>query len=175
MPQEYSFTSHWLLPVSVEECWARCEAALMAGEVPWWPAVGLEPRRTALAPGDIVHLRVRSPWGYRLRVVLTVTDLVPARRLAAVSGGDLVGKGSLHLAPASAPATGARLTWVWEVSATRRWMRLTAPVLRPVFAAAHTLIMRRGERGLIAHLTRGSDVRKAGNRGGRALRRRRRG
>jgi hypothetical protein len=120
-----------------------------------------------------VHLRVRSPWGYRLRVVLTVTDLVPARRLAAVSEGDLVGKGSLHLALRRL-ATGARLTWVWEVSATRRWMRLTAPVLRPVFAAAHTL-MRRGERGLIAHLTRGSDVRNAGNRGGRALRRRRRG
>lgn len=164
MRRDYAFTSHWLVPATVEQCWDLCERSLTTGVVPWWSAVRLEPRTTPLAPGDVVRLRVRSPWGYRLRVALTITDLCPPWTLAAVSDGDLVGRGSLRLAP-DEPSGGARtrLTWVWEVSLVRRWMRLASPVLRPAFAAAHAIVMRRGERGLVARLTGASDVRNAGN------------
>jgi len=164
MLRTYAFTSRWLVPAPVAECWAAVERSVRGGALPWWPAVRIEPRRRPLELGDVVRLDVRSPWGYRLRVALTVTDLEPCERLAAESAGDLSGRGSLHLAAAGEPGSPyTSVTWVWEVTLVRRWMRLTSPVLRPAFAAAHARVMRRGERGLIAALAAGSDVRNADN------------
>ncbi|RKS89464.1 hypothetical protein DEU37_1778 [Microbacterium sp. AG790] len=168
MSREYAFTSHWLVPASADECWRLCERSLTTGVVAWWPAVRVEPQPHPPTPGDVVRLQVRSPWGYRLRVALTITAATPPRLLAAASTGDLAGRGSLRLTPeGGAAGARTRLTWVWEVALVRRWMRVASPVLRPAFAAAHAIVMRRGERGFLAEIVRGSDVRNAGNPGDR--------
>lgn len=173
MRRGYDFTSRWVVPASVERCWALCEQSLVSGEVPWWPSVRIVPGARAPAVGDVRHLEVRSPWGYRLRVALTVTEVRPPHLLAATSTGDLVGIGRLAIAarPGS-PADGAELTWIWRVELARRWMRLAAPVLRPAFVAAHRLVMRRGERGLRAALAGASEIRNPDNTGVSGRRRR---
>lgn len=75
---------------------------------------------------------------------LTWWPFVSVVRLVAESTGDLVGRGSLDV---TEDGPGSALTWTWEVETHRPWMRITGPLLRPVFVLAHTLVMRRGERG----------------------------
>jgi hypothetical protein len=41
-----------------------------------------------------------------------------------------------------------RVRYEWIVAVTRPWMRLAAPLLRPVFAWNHNTVMRWGEDGL---------------------------
>lgn len=146
---EYRFTSRWVVSASPERCWAMLEHSLASGRIPWWPAVAVDATTADLAAGDVVLLRVRSPLGYRLHVVLTVTHVEPPREIAASASGDLAGRGRLRLRDDPA---GAALEWTWDVTLRRRWMRAADPVLRPVFALAHRLVMRRGERGFVASL-----------------------
>jgi hypothetical protein len=56
--------------------------------------------------------------------------------------GDLSGQGLWVLEPHS--NAGVLITYRWDVHLNRRWMRLTAPLLRPVFAWNHFAIMRAG-------------------------------
>lgn len=168
MRHHYVFISRWIVPAPVERCWDLYEEALASGVVPWWPAVRVEPSVARPGVGDLVRLEVRSPWGYRLRVALTITEALAPVVLAATSIGDLTGRGRLELAPcavgARPAAEGAALVWRWEVELDRRWMRIASPVLRPAFVLAHGLVMRRGRRGLVTALAARSDARNAGNR-----------
>ncbi len=161
MRSEYSFTSRWVAPVPAAHCWALLEESLRTGEVPWWPAVRVDPLPDAPAVGRTVRLVVRSPWGYELHLSLTLTALTAPHLIAADSTGDLVGRGRLELNERG--AAGSALTWTWEVTLTRTWMRIVSPLLRPAFVAAHTLVMRRGERGLRAAIAERSELRNAGN------------
>ena len=149
----YAFVSEWEADASAAQCWALLERALRPGPVPWWPAVRVDAVPEPLAPGGNIALTVRSPVGYRLHVGLTLTAVSPPRALAATSGGDLVGRGSLDIADRPG---GARLTWTWQVEVRRPWMRRASPVLRPVFEAAHRTVMRRGERGFARLLAAGA-------------------
>lgn len=120
------------------------ERSLVPGRLAWWPAVRVLAAPPHPRAGDRLALEVRSVFGYRLRLDLTIVDVAPPRRLVAVSAGDLAGRGSLEIAR---DEHGAALIWTWEVETRRAWMRITGPVLRPAFVVAHTLVMRRGERG----------------------------
>ena len=42
------------------------------------------------------------------------------------------------------------VTYEWNVSTTKTWMNLLAPVARPVFAYNHDMVMRWGGEGLAA-------------------------
>lgn len=115
--------------------------------------------------GDELDLMVRSPLGYRLRTRLVVTAIVPEERIAAGSGGDLRGSGSALL---HADGVGTRVEIRWDVETIRRWMNVSAPLLRPVFVAAHAWVMARGERGLrrAVRSRRGSHAQRLAGRGG---------
>ncbi len=135
---------------------------LRTGAAPWWPAVQVADVTIGMPQARPVALTllVRSPLGYRLRTRLTVTRWQAGRAVAADSRGDLRGHGSIRL---RAACDGSVLDVHWEVATTRRWMNLSAPLLRPVFVAAHRRVMRAGEAGLRAAVSRGSDPRNAGN------------
>ncbi|WP_019179242.1 hypothetical protein [Microbacterium yannicii] len=191
MPAEYSFVSRWRVPASADRTWEELERRLrpssQAGgeQAPWWPglAVDMAPRR--LAAGERLVLTVRSPLGYRLRLLLELTLVEPGRRLAARSDGDLRGGGAVTIeaagveagpmrpeAPGDAPAApgggvGTVVEFQWDVETRRAWMNATAPVLRAVFERAHAHVMRRGEAGLRAAVAvrHRSDPRNAGNPG----------
>lgn len=61
------------------------------------------------------------------------------------SGGPVPGSGGGH-------ASVARLVIDQRVVVTKPLLRALAPVARPLFRANHTLMMRRGQRGLRAYL-----------------------
>lgn len=147
MRHGYAFESEWAVEASPSQCWAVLERALRDRSPSWWPALHVAAVPAELRIGDEVVLEVRSPLGYRLRVVLTITELRRPWAIAASSIGDLAGRGRLDLVEAP---TGTVLTWLWQVEPTRRWMRVAGVVLRPAFAAAHAVVMRRGGRGFAA-------------------------
>lgn len=159
----YRFTSRWNVPQSPDRCAELLAEALDAGgSLSWWrgvdiarePDAGAPPHPTrphgAVVPGDRLIMRVRSPLGYRLTVHLTVTEADLPRLLVAAGTGDLRGRGSVEIDPADG---GSQVTWRWQVTPARPWMRAIGIILRPAFAAAHAAVMRRGERGLRAIAT----------------------
>lgn len=151
MGARYAFVSRWAVPAAPERCWAELERMLRPAAVPWWPAVRIDEAPPALVTGARIGLVVRSPLGYRLRMRLTVTSVAPGRGVAVASSGDLAGTGGLDVAAA---ADGSVLTWTWRVETEKPWMNAAAWVLRRPFEAAHARVMRRGEAGLRAALTR---------------------
>ena len=175
MPARYSFESRWALPVRPERVWSELERTLLPGDPQraWWPGltVTMPPRR--LRTGERMLVTVRAPLGYRLRVLLEITDIDPGRTLAATSTGDLRGVGRLTVAPAEtswAAGTepggdvGTVIVFEWDVRTRPPWMNAAAWLLRPVFERAHTHVMRRGETALRARLAGGrSEPRNAGN------------
>jgi hypothetical protein len=136
------------------------ERALQPGGS-WWPGVSVPDPPARLAPGEPLTFRVRSPFGYVLRMRLRLTDVQPGVRIAAASTGDLDGTGSIEVSRST--TDGSRLTIRWEVRTRRPWMNVTARVLRPAFVAAHDRVMRTGEKALLTALA--SEIRNAGNPG----------
>lgn len=117
----------------------------------WWPGVTVPMAARRVEPGERVVLAVRSPLGYTLRMRLEIVDVEPGRTIAAASDGDLRGSGRVTV---EADGDGASIVFHWDVQTRRAWMNATAFVLRPVFERAHAHVMRRGESGLRAVLTR---------------------
>lgn len=168
MTAAYSFTTGWTMPASPERCWAMLDG-LIRERATWWPRVRIE-RITAdpdaaVRVGETLGLVVRSDIGYRLRMRLRVTAISPGESIAADSTGDLRGSGSVRLRRRGG---GTRIVIGWDVVTTRSWMNAAAPVLRPVFAAAHDRVMARGEcalRAALAGPASRSEPRNAGNPG----------
>ncbi|MFT4219551.1 MAG: hypothetical protein QM611_03405 [Microbacterium sp.] len=146
MGAQYSFVTRWRVPASAERCWSELERALR-GDVEWWPGVEVAEPAVRVEPGARVAMRVRSPLGYRLRAALEITRVDPGRSIEAASAGHLRGAGRVEI---DETADCADVWFHWDVETTRRWMNATAPVLRPLFTAAHARVMARGERGLRA-------------------------
>lgn len=152
MGAAYSFVSEWDVPADAGRCWDELVRSLSAGGGPtWWRGVLVADGLERPEVGESITLVVRSPVGYRLRMRLTITDLVPGRLVAATSSGDLRGAGRVDIEPTGAASALVRIHW--DVVTERPWMNASAPLLRPLFSAAHAAVMRAGERGLRAALT----------------------
>jgi len=150
MGAAYSFVSRWRVPVPPQRCWSEIERQLRPGAVPtWWRGVSVARAPARLAVGESLDLSVRSPLAYRLQPRLTITDLVPGRRIGVSSAGDLAGSGRVDLVGES---DGTSITIHWDVATERAWMNATAFLLRPAFAWAHARVMAEGESGLRAAL-----------------------
>lgn len=139
----YAFRTTWRVDAPPDRVWAAVEDAA-AGRSRWWQAFRIEDP-AALESGARIEAVVRAPVGYRLRIGLTIADVVPGRLITARSSGDLLGDGRLEIAPRG---SGSVLRFHWDVAIRKPWMRAASPILRPVFRAAHALVMRAGERGL---------------------------
>jgi hypothetical protein len=63
--------------------------------------------------------------------------------------GELAGTGRWTLTPAGA---GTQVHYDWIVDVTKPWMRLLAPLARPVFARNHDVVMGWGRQGLARRL-----------------------
>ncbi|MFD1858540.1 hypothetical protein EHW97_09340 [Aeromicrobium camelliae] len=85
-----------------------------------------------------------SGLGYRLRFSIDQLELNRPDTMTFRAAGDLVGRAVLRFVPFGRHRT--LLLIEWDVDVTRPWMRRTDPVLRPVFGAAHAMVMSQGER-----------------------------
>ena len=119
----------------------------------WWPGAEamweLEPTGSDGLGGRARYVW-RSPLGYRLRFDGVATELERPSRLSGTVEGDLNGSGTWLLSDGPDGAT--VIEYLWEVQAAKRWMRVLAPLLRPVLEANHDRLMRDGADGLARHV-----------------------
>ncbi|WP_146362126.1 hypothetical protein [Arthrobacter yangruifuii] len=178
MPGLYILPSSWLLDATPEAVWETIASPDMSWPRWWPGCTLQELATDPSAdPGDpiarllgtTVRLQFQAAPGYRLSVTIHPTRALRPRSIEFDAGGDLAGTGRIRLFPVSSPApampagtagaqprietrprmeTVTRMEIDWRVMPTRRWMQVLTPVARPVFTAAHALLMRRGERGL---------------------------
>ena len=148
--------SHFELLTAFEISAPREQVYLAIRDTASWPAwwrgcLAVE----ELSPGDDrgIGSRRRVTWRsrlpYEVEIEVRVTDIVRAERIAVASRGDLDGIGTWTFTDAGA---GTRVEYLWQVTLRKRWMRLLAPVLRPLFKLNHDWLMANGVRGLARRL-----------------------
>ena len=143
---DYSFITQWWFDAPIERVW---EAIRGAERWPsWWRSVSAVENVSAGDDSGIGEVR-RFTWRGRLPYTLTfemkTTRVEPPSLLEGVATGELEGAGRWRLASESG---GTAVRYDWNVRATKRWMRLLAPVARPLFSWNHDAVMKDGERGL---------------------------
>jgi len=140
----YNFVSHWHIAATAQ----AAEEALLRNEdwVRWWP--GLASVDT-LSGGVGTGARYACVWksgvGYSLKLVVTITEFTPGKSVTFTAEGDLVGEGSFTLDHTDEISTDIVIRW--NADATKPWMKLTAPLFRPLFVSLHYRLMRAGEQG----------------------------
>lgn len=142
MSADYAFVSQWTVARSRESLWDVLEK-LLATDDPmiWWPSV-----QVRNYDGETMTVRAASAFGYALTFSMTDLDVRRPDRLTFAANGDLRGTGVVTFVEADAETSVMEIDW--RVVADRRWMRWSGWLLRPLFTAGHTLIMRQGERHL---------------------------
>lgn len=152
--RQFQLTSEWRLDAPLDRVWdALCAVERWPG---WWPSVR---RVEPLATGDENGIGAvnRFTWAtalpYDLAFVMTVADMQPMRRIEGHAAGELEGTGVWTLTRSDVGADGLTIArYDWQVDVTKPWMHRLAPLLTPVFAWNHGVVMRRGEQGLRRHL-----------------------
>lgn len=142
----FELVTHWYLDAPIEKVWERLRDA---DTWPlWWPSViRVEPLKGGGADGigTIRRLHWKTALPYAVRFDVEVVGIEPLARIEGRARGELEGVGVWTLRRESC---GTVARYDWRVEVTKAWMRTLAPILRPVFAWNHAVVMRRGEAGL---------------------------
>jgi hypothetical protein len=99
--------------------------------------------------GAVRRITWRTALPYKLSFAMRVTRIEPKTLIEGRAEGELAGIGRWTITPAGA-RTQVRYDWI--VGVTKPWMRLAAPLLRPVFAWNHGVVMHWGYEGLTRKL-----------------------
>jgi hypothetical protein len=143
--------SRWHLDCDIHEAWQRIHAIQHWPQ--WWPNV----RRVQLEgeagdtprAGSVAWVDWRTRLGYGLRLRVTTISVLAPFELEGAADGDLSGRGLWVLqSQGEQGRDGVIVTYRWDVHLNRPWMRLFAPLLRPVFAWNHFDVMRTGARAM---------------------------
>ncbi|MEO7617572.1 MAG: SRPBCC family protein [Candidatus Saccharibacteria bacterium] len=144
----FEFVSIWHFDAAVQDVWDTLVDPATWPE--WWD--GLEASSVDRHPlgsvGSTSELLWRSPLGYKLKLILTLTEAIEPRHTSFTSDGDLVGSGRCDLSGNETTT----VSIIWQVAPTKPWMKALGTLLTPVFKANHTSLMKAGERGLRQHL-----------------------
>ena len=145
---QYEFLTTWLVDAPLDRVW---EAIYDAEGYPrWWKGVErvveLEPGADGdHGVGSLARYTWRSRLPYTLEFDMRVTRVERPHLLAGQAQGELEGHGIWRFFEG---AEGTAVTYEWVVRTTRPWMNAVAPLLRPVFAWNHDVVMRQGGEGL---------------------------
>ena len=104
----------------------------------------------ASGAGAYRRMTWRSALPYELTFNMRTTLIEPQRRIEGVADGELSGLGIWTLA---AQGAHTQVRYDWRVDATKAWMRVLAPVARPLFAWNHGVVMEWGRAGLTRRLS----------------------
>lgn len=142
MNADYELVSRWTVACSRDELWDALDQLLeTADPMIWWPSL-----EVVSYDGDSMAVRTRSGLGYTLRFTLHDLEARRPESMTFSATGDLRGTGQVLFAGSGTGASVMNIAW--RVATDRPWMRWTGWLLRPVFVAAHRLVMRQGERQL---------------------------
>lgn len=142
--------SRWRLAASRERVWELLSAPETWPR--WWPhlaAVRSLGQGDTDGTGAVREFNWRSGVGYRIAFVVRTIRVARLQEIEGVVHGDVQGRGLWLVEEAD---DGVCLTYRWAVDLVRPWMRLAAPLLQPLFAWRHFVVMRGGARGMAASL-----------------------
>ena len=142
----FELTTDWTLDAPLTRVWAELSAPDQWPQ--WWRAVK---RVELVLPGDASGIGAvrRFTWAtalpYQITFDMRATRIEPERVIEGEARGELNGTGTWTLTPAG---SGTHVRYDWRVDLSLAWQRTLAPVLRPVFAWNHTVVMGWGEEGI---------------------------
>ncbi|MFJ2862121.1 SRPBCC family protein [Kitasatospora sp. NPDC087314] len=143
-PNHYRFRGVWRLSAPAPAVYTALED--VQSYPLWWPEI-LDVRQTGEDSGELV---VRALLPYRLVIGLEARRHDPvAGVLEAAMRGDLDGWSRFTVTPDGA---GSRVLFEEDTRPGKPLLRRLALPLHPLFRANHAVMMRRGRRGLAAHL-----------------------
>jgi uncharacterized protein YndB with AHSA1/START domain len=147
---DYQLVTRWTFAAPLPAVWEE----LMHPErwQEWWRGVRrveLLERGAESGVGARRRMTWRSALPYELTFDMRTTRIEPRSLIEGVAEGELHGRGIWTLA---AEAGGTHVRYDWRVEATRPWMRLLAPVAKPLFAWNHGVVMEWGRAGLAKKL-----------------------
>lgn len=135
----FELVSEWRFDTPLERIWAELVRPEAWPE--WWRAVK---RVEPIAEGDRSGVGAvrRFTWGtalpYTLSFNMTATRIEPMTLIEGEAHGELDGVGRWTLRP---QGEGTHVRYDWRVDVTKPWQVALAPVLRPVFAWNHNVVM----------------------------------
>ncbi len=143
---DYAFLTTWLLDSPREPVW---EAIYAQERWPqWWRGVE-ESEELRPGEGDGVGKVSRLVWKsllpYRVEFEVTTTRVEKPYLLEADAVGELAGVGRWRLFERDGVTA---VLYEWNVSTTKAWMNLLAPLARPAFEWNHDWVMARGGEGI---------------------------
>lgn len=148
--KQFHLVTEWDLDAPIERVWAVLKAV---EEWPsWWRAVQ---RVKELQKGDadglgaVYRLTWKTALPYRLTFDMRVDRIEPMSALGGRAFGELDGAGLWTLRPQDG---GIHVRYDWNVEVTKPWMKALAPILRPVFAWNHNIVMGWGEEDIRSRL-----------------------
>jgi uncharacterized protein YndB with AHSA1/START domain len=147
----YAFVTHWAFDAAIDDVWT--ELSQPEHWPGWWKGVlAVEPLEAAdpvTGAGAYYRMLMKSALPYRLVFNVRTTRRERPTTIEARSDGELTGTGLWTL---SSTPTGTAVRYDWTVEATKTWMRVLAPIARPIFEWNHDVIMRWGQDGLARRL-----------------------
>jgi hypothetical protein len=148
--REFSLRTHWLIPAPIDVVW---NTLFEVREWPtWWRHVE-DVRQLDPGNADGIGARHRFIWRtrlpYRIRFDMRVTRLSRPTLIEGEASGDLDGVGCWTLRPL---AQSTLVNYLWQVRASKPWMRRIAPLLYPMFVWNHNGVMQSGKKGLTQRL-----------------------
>ena len=149
---EYQFVTKWAIPATLERVWEE----LMSPEQwpTWWRGVErvelLRPGIDALGHGAVRRYTWRSKLPYRLTFVMETTHVEPRTKIEGRASGELEGLGRWHLFHDSGIT---HVQYDWQVEANKLWMRLFAPLAKPIFEWNHDVVMEWGRECLVRRVS----------------------
>lgn len=143
---EFHLVTHWRFDAPLQAVWREIETPEQWPS--WWKAVK---RVEVLKAGDgegVGAVR-RFTWTtalpYELSFAMQVIRIERHRLIEGRASGELDGTGIWTF---TEDGTGTRVRYDWIVALSKPWMRTLAPLLRPVFAWNHGIVMAWGQEGL---------------------------
>jgi uncharacterized protein YndB with AHSA1/START domain len=141
----YSFLTTWILDAPCDAVWdAIYEIESWPG---WWRGVK-EVKKLEPGDDDGVGALYRHEWRsvvpYPVRFETRITRVERPHMIEADAYGELAGTGRWRFFAGRETA----VTYEWNVRTTRPWMKLVAPVARPLFRWNHNAVMHQGGQGL---------------------------
>ncbi len=139
----FELVSEWRLAAPLDRVWA--EIAAPEDWPQWWRAVK---RVEVVKQGDASGIGAvrRFTWAtalpYAVSFDMTATRVEPKHVLEGEARGELNGVGLWTITP---DGSGTHVRYDWRVELSLPWQRALAPVLRPVFAWNHNVVMGWGE------------------------------
>jgi uncharacterized protein YndB with AHSA1/START domain len=144
---EYAFLTTWLLESPRQPVW---EALHDQESWPsWWRGVE-EAEELSRPPGggdvgSVARMVWKSLLPYRVEFDVTTTRVEQPYLLEGHAVGELEGIGRWRLYEQDGVTA---VLYEWNVSTTKAWMNVLAPLLRPAFEWNHDWVMARGGEGI---------------------------